>query len=108
MERNLENIRSKKPEAPSPWPTRGPDFNRWNLDAAGLAALLQATPTAWLTDSALKYVTMRIDTRSGAFLLSDADMRPIDAERVTKAVSKAREQFGEASGPDRNGRGRAA
>lgn len=85
--------------APETWPTRGPGANQWNLDAAAMAALLQSTPTAWLTDHALKYVTMRIDTRSGAFLLFDADLRPIAAERAVAAVKAARERFGEAAGP---------
>lgn len=55
----------------SPWPSSGPDFNRWWKDAAAFVALVQQHPSVWLDFSRAKYIELRIDTRSGCFRLKD-------------------------------------
>ncbi|WP_424140810.1 hypothetical protein [Roseomonas chloroacetimidivorans] len=77
-----------------PWPQSGPDYNSWNLDAARFVALVQAHPTLWHNDSPLKYLGMRIDTRDGAFILTDRDGNALDANRVIAAIRKSAERYG--------------
>ena len=78
------------------WPKSGPDFNRWNLDAAAFAKLIQDHPHLWHMDGPLKYLTLRIDTRDGGFTLTDRDGKPIEPERVVAAALKSAERFGTA------------
>jgi hypothetical protein len=62
---------------------------KWEEDPAGLVSAVQSAPTLWHRDSALKYITLRIDTRDGHFLLLDRRNKPITRERVMRAVREA-------------------
>lgn len=75
------------------WPTRGPDFNRWNNDAAAFCALIQANDGFWCVDFPLKYLSLNVDTRSGHFRLKDRDGNEISPDRVLKAIAKWREWY---------------
>ena len=77
------------------WPTQGADFNEWYEDVAKFCALVQSAPLLWLRDSQLKYLDVRVDTRSGTFKLSDRDGNIIRPERVQEAVEDARKHYGE-------------
>lgn len=48
----------------------------------------------WLCDSRLKYLSLRIDTRDGGFIVSDRDGNQIEPERVMRAAVKSKEKFG--------------
>jgi hypothetical protein len=72
------------------WPTRGPDFNRWFKNVSLFAEIVQENSGLWLIDSDLKYLNVRIDTRSGAFKLTCRDGEEIDVDRVLEAATKAR------------------
>lgn len=80
-------------DIPETWPKEGPDFNRWNKDAAGFVALMQAHDTFWLCDHQLKYLTLRIDTRDCGFIISDRDGNTIEPERVLRAISRWNEKY---------------
>lgn len=73
------------------WPRTGPDFNRWNDDAAAFVRLVQDNPGFWLADFSVKYLGLRIDTRSGHFVLKDRDGAVIQPERVLAAIEKSAE-----------------
>jgi hypothetical protein len=51
-----------------PWPKRD-GVNVWHENAAAFVALYQAHPEAWHGNMDLKYLTVRIDNRSGHFKL---------------------------------------
>lgn len=74
----------------SEWPTRGPDFNSWHKNVALFAKIIAENPGLWLRDSDLKYLNIRIDVRSGDFLVSCRDDEAISADRVVKAAREAR------------------
>lgn len=71
------------------WPTRGPDFNPWHMDAAAFVAMIQANPGLWLGDMNLKYLNVRIDTRSGDFIVTARDGERVSPDRVTAAAKVA-------------------
>lgn len=58
---------SSDPAPPSPWPSRPPEFNRWYADAPRFLAFVQRHPEAWCRDGRLKYLNVRVDTRSCHF-----------------------------------------
>jgi hypothetical protein len=80
-------------EAPTAWSKSGPDFNRWNLDAASFVAAVQAQPALWHNDAELKYLTLTIDVRNGGFKLKDRNGNPIEPEQVTKAIASANRKY---------------
>ena len=80
---------------PDVWPKSGPDFNRWNDDVALFAALLKIHPHLWLCNSKLKYLDIRIDTRTGHFTVRDRDGDEIEPEKVLFACIEARDRFGD-------------
>ena len=53
-----------------PWPTKGPNLNEWHENAAAFVKLVQDNPGFWCADPELKYLNVRIDTRSGHFIQS--------------------------------------
>lgn len=73
---------------PETWPSRGPDFNRWYCDAAAFVALVQKYPSMWLKNWQLKYLDIRIDTRSGHFVLYDRDKQPVSPNAVLEAIAQ--------------------
>ena len=75
-----------------PWPKWGPEFNRWNIDAAGFLALVLEAPLMWAYDPPLKYLELRVDMRSGHFILKDRDGNTVEPDRVIQAALKAREK----------------
>lgn len=82
---------------PENWPTSGPDFNKWYRDAAAFVALVQAHPSAWLSYMPAKYLNIRIDTRSGDFVLTSRDGGAIDMDHLLKVWrdDKFRGAYGE-------------
>ncbi len=74
------------------WPKTGPDFNEWNKDADKFLALISKHPHMWCYDTQLKYLNMRIDTRSGNFILHDRDGNKVQPERAVEAIRKAKRQ----------------
>lgn len=84
-----------------PWPKSGPDFNEWNQDVGTFGALLQAAKRQhwWCSDSQLKYLEIRVDTRSGHFVLKDRDGNNIDPGRVVAAIERHRDRFGNSARP---------
>lgn len=98
----LRHSRAQEAGVPEGWRKAGPAFNRWAVDAAAFVSLIQAHPMLWHCDSPLKYLGVRIDTRDGAFFLTDRDGKDIDPDRVLVAIRKAVERFGdgvEGAGP---------
>lgn len=79
------------------WPRRGEGFpanNVWYEGADKFVALLSTNRMMWTRDMDLKYLNVRIDTRSGHFVLSvDGDER-VEIERVLKALADANDRFG--------------
>lgn len=70
----------------------------WNdFPAVDLLNEVQACPAMWLTDPALKYLEVRIDTRDGGFIIRDQDNNVIEPDRVRKAIAAAIERYGEAA-----------
>jgi len=69
---------------PAAWPfMAGPGgCNPWFRDAAAFVALVQDHPSAWLEYSDAKYLNVRIDTRSGDFLVTGRDGCKIDMARL--------------------------
>lgn len=88
MEANAMGL-DPSPFAETVWPTRGPEFNPWHMDAAKFVALIQANPGLWLSDMDLKYLNVRIDTRSGTFIVSGRDDQRVSPDRVVKAAEDA-------------------
>jgi len=78
-----------------PWPTSGPNFNAWNEDAAAFTRIIQDAPTFWGRDFDLKYLSLRIDTRSGHFVLSDRNGKVISPDRVLAAISREKARHAE-------------
>lgn len=73
----------------SEWPTRGPDFNAWHTNLTDFVKMIEASDGLWLVDSDLKYLNLRIDTRTGDFLVFARDDEGVSADRVAKAASEA-------------------
>lgn len=84
----------------SPWPTRGPDFNAWNLNLREFMAILDDAvgESWWGSDFPLKYLNIRVDTRENAFLLfavsRGGEPEKISPDRVIEAIRKHREMYG--------------
>jgi hypothetical protein len=68
------------------------DDVEWNERSAAFLAAIDGLPGLWLVDADMKYLTMRIDTRDGRFLLFDRHDHPLALARVTEAARKAREK----------------
>jgi len=64
---------TEQPQPELPWPVSGPDFNPWYQDAAKFLFFVQQHPLAWCRDFRLKYLNIRVDTRSGAFVMFARD-----------------------------------
>jgi hypothetical protein len=77
---------------PDKWPTARSPFggNPWHLDAAEFVRRVQERPMLWLEDNQLKYLDIRVDTRSGHFIVSDRDGNRIHADRVIDAICRSR------------------
>lgn len=71
------------------WPWRGPTFNVWHRDVAAFAKAVQDSPDLWLRDSALKYLEIRIDTRTGDFIVKDRDGNRVSPDRVIAAAQSS-------------------
>lgn len=82
------------------WPRRGEAFgNAWYCNAPDFVRLLATQNMMWHQDHGLKYLNVRIDTRSGHFVLSidgSTEGRPerIEIERALNALRLATESFG--------------
>jgi len=82
------------------WPRRGEAFgNVWYCNAPDFVRLLASQNMMWHQDHGLKYINVRIDTRSGHFVLSidsSNEGRPqrIEIERVLDALKHATASFG--------------
>lgn len=88
MERNLKgDVESDMPIG-SRWPSSGQEVgNAWFHNFAGFSRLLQEHPGFWSADFGLKYLGVRLDTRSGGrFTLCDRDGRHIHPDRVLRAI----------------------
>jgi len=63
-----------------------------HIDAAAFVARVSQSPGFWTFDYQLKYLTLTIDTREGAyFSLKDRDGNLIEPERVYAAIDRWRE-----------------
>ncbi|HWL04533.1 MAG TPA: hypothetical protein VNQ99_06290 [Xanthobacteraceae bacterium] len=82
---------TRSPFAETEWPTRGPDFNPWHMNVAEFVRLIQDNPGLWLGDMDLKYLNIRIDTRSGTFIVSARNDERVSPDRVVAAAKKAQE-----------------
>lgn len=93
-ERAREQGGVSEPSAPSEWQKRGPDFNEWEIEWERFAAMLADAKGEyfWIYDGALKYLNIRLDTRSNAFILYDRDDNRIDPARVEEAIRQCREE----------------
>ena len=74
--------------------------NVWNTEMGLLVAEMDAMKNEswWICDTDLKYLTLRIDTRDNAFILSmdgrgDGGRVRIDPQRVMNAISKYRQNY---------------
>lgn len=57
-------------------------MSAWNPDAAAFLKRLEGQRDLWLGNPDLKYLTLRVDTRDGAFLLFDRRGNQIAADHV--------------------------
>lgn len=107
-ERTREQGGVSEPSAPSEWQKRGPDFNEWEIEWERFAAMLADAKGEyfWVCDGALKYLNIRLDTRSNAFILRDRDDNRIDPSRVEAAIQQCRDMLGGVVKIDRDGRRR--
>lgn len=79
------------------WPQHGPAFNSWCNDLPRFIAILAdaADEAWWSSDSDLKYLDLRIDTRDNSFVLFDRDHKArISPDRVIAAIAKHRAALG--------------
>lgn len=78
------------------WPVRETVFgtNEWNIEFGKFIEKLESVKDEswWICDTHLKYLNIRIDTRSNAFILY-VDNDRIDPARVIKAIDNYRERF---------------
>lgn len=65
-----------------------------HVNATAFLTLISQHEGFWAADFPLKYLGVQIDTRDGAFLLSDRDGNRIEADRVVCAIQKWRIWFG--------------
>lgn len=84
-----EPLDAKAPRLEEKWPRSGPDFNQWFEDISLFAAIVKKGSGMWIKDGQLKYLDVRIDTRSGHFVLFDRDHKRITPERVLLAAAQA-------------------
>lgn len=83
----MENI-------PTSWPVVGSTVgNPWNVGLSEFVALLDRHRGFWAADFDLKYLNIRVDTRSNYFVLSDRDGNHISADRVLTAIHNYRNSF---------------
>ena len=77
------------------WKSRGPTFNSWWMNYRVLTdALLSVEGEPWwVSDMALKYLNLRIDTRDLGFILTDRDGTQIDPQRVLDAIDAYKASF---------------
>lgn len=75
---------------PESWPMSAPILGTvpspWACDALSFVALLSRHASMWTSDFDLKYLTLRIDTRSGHFMLKGRDGEDVTPDRVLKAI----------------------
>ena len=93
--RSWNQRHSTAPQQPErPWPVRGPDFNQWYTDAAKFLFFVQQHPIAWCRDSRLKYLNIRVDTRSGAFVMfaQDGEEKVTPDDFIRAATGQVRGQ----------------
>jgi hypothetical protein len=86
----MADNRTETTEPSKAWPKSGPDFNRWNFDAASFVAAVQEQPALWHNDAELKYLTLTIDVRDGGFKLKDRYGNQIEPDRVVEAIENAK------------------
>lgn len=77
-------------EIPKIWESSGPSYNVWYVDTAKFMAIVQQHSDLWLRNSQLKYLNIRMDTRSGHFRLTDRDSRNISPIDVLDAIRASR------------------
>ena len=72
------------------WPNNGSEINLWHDNLMGFMFLLDEVKddSWWIDDWALKYIIIRIDTRSNAFLLFDQDNNRVSPDRVVAAIEE--------------------
>jgi hypothetical protein len=83
------------------WPSKGPDFNSWNVEFARFMKILASARNErfWVHDWKLKYLNIRVDTRDNGFLIfADADKpgderERIDPQRVVDAIEANRDRY---------------
>lgn len=66
--------------------------NIWNKDALQFVKEVTESQGFWCMDMELKYLDIRIDTRSGDFIIKDRDGNLISKERVLEAIQKWKER----------------
>lgn len=64
------------------------DGDTWNPDAAAFLQRLAGHHDLWLENSDLKYLTLRVDTRDGSFILFNRDAAEIRIDRVLEAMRR--------------------
>jgi hypothetical protein len=78
------------------WPVRKSVFgvNEWNINLSEFMEKLNSVEDEhwWICDTHLKYLNIRIDTRSNNFLLF-VDNERIDPDRVVKAIDEYLEKY---------------
>lgn len=79
---------------PTKWPVVNADVgNPWHPNLSEFVAILGRHEGFWTMDYALKYLNIRVDTRSGHFVLMDRDDNRISADSVLDAINKYRNSF---------------
>ena len=65
-------------------------MNVWNdkLELTSLIIKLQNTPRLWLTDTRLKYVSIKIDTRDGGFIITDRHGMDINLSELKSIIHR--------------------
>ncbi len=62
----------------------------WWPNVIKFLARLEGHPDMWHGDADLKYLNVRVDTRDGAFRLSDRNGNPVHPDRVLEALKNVR------------------
>lgn len=69
--------------------------NRWYKNLSDFVRLIEESGAFWCMDMALKYLDIRVDTRDGAFIITNETIDGrILPERVLKAINKWRKETG--------------
>ncbi len=77
------------------WKSRGPAFNSWWLNYRQLTEALLSVEGQpwWISDTELKYLNIRLDTRDLGFIITDRDGVQIDPQRVLDAIASFNKSF---------------